>query len=135
MIFYKSGKSNPIDAPSKRPNYKNENEFINKFLFILQQKLVFIKKLTNPLFKIIKTIYGRGSYDSYIKWNYNVPVFPLMGIATVFNGETIVDQKATFITKFVYGHGACGSFLENNRNVAVFSLIGNVAVSSEKKIG
>ena len=36
MISHKSNKSNPTDVLSKHPNYKNEDIFMNKFLFILQ---------------------------------------------------------------------------------------------------
>ena len=63
-ISHKSNKLYTTDGPSKRPNYKNEIKSIKKFLFILQQKQVLIKKLINPIFKIIKTIHGRGNYDS-----------------------------------------------------------------------
>ena len=56
-----------------------------------------------------------------------------MGIATVSNGETMVDQKTTFVVKFVCGYGVCVPFSLNERIAVVFSLINNMAVSNEKK--
>ena len=85
VISHKSNKSNLIDAPSKRPNYKNENEFMNKFLLTLQQKLVLIKNLTDPVFKIIKTIYGPGAYKSHVWRNHCVAFFSPINNATVSN--------------------------------------------------
>ena len=53
IISYKSKKINLIDILSKRLNYKNKNKTLNKFLFILQQKLIKIKKFINFIFIII----------------------------------------------------------------------------------
>ena len=97
---------------------------IQKFQFErYQEKTVFL----SPNFSINAK---RGADDSHIKQNYNMAVFPLMGITTVSNGKKMIDQKTTFIIKFIYRYNAYGSRLINNRNVADFSLMGIVTVSN-----
>ena len=64
FISHRSGKTNPADAPSRRPDYKDENQTINKMLPTLQQKLAKIEGLTNPIFAAIRAAYGEDVSDT-----------------------------------------------------------------------
>ena len=48
-ISHRSGKTNPADAPSRRPDYAGENRSLSKLLPTLQQKLAVVATLNNPL--------------------------------------------------------------------------------------
>lgn len=64
IITHRPGKTNPADAPSRRPDYKGENESLNRLLPTLQQKLAMIGSLTSPIFAAIRTAYGQAeSYE------------------------------------------------------------------------
>ena len=58
FISHRSGKTNPADAPSRRPDYKDENQTINKLLPTLQQKLATISSLANPILTAVCAAYG-----------------------------------------------------------------------------
>ena len=58
FISHRSGKTNPADAPSRRPDYRSENQAINKLLPTLQQKLATISSLANPILAAVRTAYG-----------------------------------------------------------------------------
>lgn len=58
LISHRPGKTNPADAPSRRPDYKGENESINRLLPTLQQKLARVGSLSNPILAAIKAAYG-----------------------------------------------------------------------------
>ena len=57
FISHRSGKTNPADAPSRRPDYRDENHAINKLLPTLQQKLANIGSLSSPIFTAVETAY------------------------------------------------------------------------------
>ena len=61
FISHRPGKTNPADAPSRRPDYKDENLAINKLLPTLQQKLAMIGSLSSPIFAAIRTAYNQST--------------------------------------------------------------------------
>ena len=67
FISHRPGKTNPADAPSRRPDYKGETLAINKLLPTLQQKLAMIGSLSNPIFAAIRTAYGSATDDVVAK--------------------------------------------------------------------
>ena len=60
FITHRPGKTNPADAPSRRPDYKDENKSMNRLLPTLQQKLASIGSLVSPIFSAIRIAYGQG---------------------------------------------------------------------------
>ncbi len=56
-IAHRSGKTNSIDASSRRSDYKNENIFANRLLLTLQRKLTRIESLNSSIFVTIRELY------------------------------------------------------------------------------
>ena len=61
FITHRSGKTNPADALSRRPDYRGENESLSRLLPILQHKLTMIGSLVSPILAAIQTAYGQGN--------------------------------------------------------------------------
>ncbi len=72
FISHRSGKATPADAPSRRPDYKGENEAISRLLPTLQQKLASIGSLVSPIFAAIRTAYGQGTTYEHAKRSSSV---------------------------------------------------------------
>lgn len=71
LISHRPGKTNPADAPSRRPDYKGENESINRLLSTLQQKLARIKSLSNFILAAIKAAYKDSVGYTHRKYGFN----------------------------------------------------------------
>ena len=61
FIMNRLGKINPTDAPSRRFDYRGENESLSQLLPILQHKLTIIGRLTSPILAAIQIAYGQGN--------------------------------------------------------------------------
>ena len=57
FVQHRAGKSNPADAPSRRPDYKDENHSLNLLLPTLKQKLTVGMDNQNPIIAAIQTSY------------------------------------------------------------------------------
>ena len=53
-IAHRTGKSNPADAPSRRPDYEREKAALDKLLPTLQQKLANLGVLSNPFWTAVR---------------------------------------------------------------------------------
>ena len=53
FIMHRPGKTNPADAPSRRPDYWEENESLSRLLPTLQHKLTMIGSLVSPILATI----------------------------------------------------------------------------------
>lgn len=58
VISHRPGRTNPADAPSRRPDYTGANTSINLLLPTLQQKLANIAGIYTPMFEAIRKAYG-----------------------------------------------------------------------------
>ncbi len=56
-IAHRSGKTNSIDALSRRSDYKSENISANHLLLTLQRKLTRIESLNSSIFVAIRKLY------------------------------------------------------------------------------
>lgn len=76
IISHRAGKTNPADAPSRRPDYKSENTAMSRLLPTLQQKLAVVGGLKSPIFEAIRKSYSetpirkQGAFDG----NANVAI-------------------------------------------------------------
>ena len=57
VVQHRAGKHNPADAPSRRPDYKDENHSLNLLLPTLKQKLTVGTENPNPMIAAIQTSY------------------------------------------------------------------------------
>ena len=53
-IAHRAGKSNPADAPSRRPDYDREKAAVDELLPTLQQKLANLGVLSNPFWTAVR---------------------------------------------------------------------------------
>ena len=72
FITHRSGKTNLVDASSRRPDYKDENESLNRLLSTLQQKLTAIEDLISLIFAVIRTAYGQDKSYEHTERSSNV---------------------------------------------------------------
>ena len=59
FITHRPVKTNPADAPSRRPEYWGENESLSRLLPTLQHKLTIIGSFVSPILAAIQTAYGK----------------------------------------------------------------------------
>ena len=72
FITHRSEKTNPVDTSSRRPDYKSENESLNRLLLTLQQKLTAIEGLISLIFAVIRIAYEQDKSYKYAKRSSNV---------------------------------------------------------------
>ena len=69
FITHRPGKTNPADAPSRRPDYWGENESLSRLLPTLQYKFTMIGSLASPILATIQTAYGQR--NQYLTEGYS----------------------------------------------------------------
>ena len=102
VVQHRAGKYNPADAPSRRPDYKDENHSLNMLLPTLKQKLAVGATSRDPILAAIQTSYQTevvASAETAIRSVYAGEAMGSVDVhRTLLGSMTVASQKTCLDT-------------------------------------